>query len=107
MSTVTGSITFKSNDPKTNENNLQNLEQRFFTATIKNDSRPLSIASTQLNAFDNKCCSQDDDNKNNDDDNDNKEGYGTFNRKGPYIICHEDNIGHVCHRKYDEMATEL
>lgn len=35
------------------------------------------------------------------------EGYGTF-RKGPYIIP-DDNVAHVCHRKYSEpeISTEL
>lgn len=38
----------------------------------------------------------------------NSEGYGTFRNKGPYII--DGDLGHVCHRKYDnehEAVTEL
>ncbi|XP_019766342.1 sodium- and chloride-dependent neutral and basic amino acid transporter B(0+) isoform X1 [Dendroctonus ponderosae] len=38
----------------------------------------------------------------------NSEGYGTFRNKGPYII--DGDIGHVCHRRYDnehEAVTEL
>lgn len=37
-------------------------------------------------------------------DGSNSEDYGTF-RKGPYVI--NDDVGHVCHRRYSEEATEL
>lgn len=82
LSTVTGSITFKHNDP-----NQNHVEPPFFTASIKNDVRPLS----SLQLYDNEP---------------ELDNYGTFRNKGPYIII-DDDVEHVCHRKYQDMATEL
>lgn len=116
ISTTTGSITYKHNDPNQNDiipndtnNANNNIEPYYFTATIKNDERPLNKATTAYEIVDysggslqNATVSAIQQQQSAND----SDSYGTF-RKGPYIIGNEDIGQHVCHRKYEEMATEL